>query len=75
MEYVIKTHIEKPAAALTALRAAAAMVALAPMVWVQRMRKRRELMGLLGQPDYLLKDVGLQRSDITQEGLKRFWSA
>ena len=44
-----------------------------PVVWVRRVRQRRELMGLLGRPDHILKDVGLQRHDITREGLKPFW--
>jgi uncharacterized protein YjiS (DUF1127 family) len=38
-----------------------------------RRQQRRELMGLLSLPDYLLKDIGLQRDDITREGLKHFW--
>jgi len=38
-----------------------------------RIRQRRELMSLLNQPDYILKDIGLQRHEITREGLKRFW--
>jgi uncharacterized protein YjiS (DUF1127 family) len=46
-----------------------------PVVWVRRQRQRRELMSLLGQSDHILKDVGLQRHDITREGLKRFWIA
>jgi uncharacterized protein YjiS (DUF1127 family) len=46
-----------------------------PVVWVRRSRQRRELMGLLGQPDHILKDVGLQKHDITREGLKPFWTA
>jgi uncharacterized protein YjiS (DUF1127 family) len=46
-----------------------------PVVWLRRARQRRELMGLLGQPDHILKDVGLQRHDITSEGLKPFWIA
>lgn len=54
-------------------------LAIAPVVaiatWVQRVRERRELMGLLNQPDYVLKDVGLQRDEISREGLKRFWTA
>ncbi|HYM98343.1 MAG TPA: DUF1127 domain-containing protein [Aestuariivirgaceae bacterium] len=40
---------------------------------VTHVKQRRELMGLLDLPDYLLKDIGLQRHDITREGLKRFW--
>jgi uncharacterized protein YjiS (DUF1127 family) len=43
------------------------------LVWIKRVRQRRELMGLMSQPDYLLKDVGLQRDEITREGLKPFW--
>jgi uncharacterized protein YjiS (DUF1127 family) len=31
------------------------------------------LMSLLDMPDYLLKDIGLQRHEITREGLKWFW--
>lgn len=46
---------------------------LAFATWVQRIRQRRELLGLLSQPDYVLKDVGLQRDEIAREGLKRFW--
>jgi uncharacterized protein YjiS (DUF1127 family) len=38
-----------------------------------RMQERRALMGLLDLPDYLLKDIGLQRDEITREGLKHFW--
>jgi uncharacterized protein YjiS (DUF1127 family) len=38
-----------------------------------RVHNRRALMGLLNLPDYLLKDIGLQRDEITREGLKRFW--
>ena len=40
---------------------------------VTHIKQRRELMGLLDMPDYLLKDIGLQRHEITREGLKRFW--
>jgi uncharacterized protein YjiS (DUF1127 family) len=38
-----------------------------------RLRSRRQLMSLLDMPDYLLKDIGLQRHEITREALKRFW--
>jgi uncharacterized protein YjiS (DUF1127 family) len=37
------------------------------------MQQRRALMGLLDLPDYLLKDIGLQRDEISREGLKHFW--
>jgi uncharacterized protein YjiS (DUF1127 family) len=40
---------------------------------VNRIRHRRQLMSLLDLPDYLLKDIGLQRHQISREGLKWFW--
>jgi uncharacterized protein YjiS (DUF1127 family) len=45
-----------------------------PLVWVSRARRRRELMGLLGQSEHILNDLGLQRDQITREGLKPFWT-
>lgn len=47
---------------------------VSPWKWLRRIRERRELLGLLNQPDYILKDIGLQRDQITREGLKRFWT-
>jgi uncharacterized protein YjiS (DUF1127 family) len=44
-----------------------------PSEWFNRIRERRRLMGLLQLPDYLLKDIGLQRHEIAREGLKHFW--
>lgn len=41
--------------------------------YATRVRHRRKLMSLLDMPDYLLKDIGLQRHEITREGLKWFW--
>jgi uncharacterized protein YjiS (DUF1127 family) len=55
----------------SSLRAAIAL----PWTWVRRLRQRHELMGLLGQSEHQLKDVGLQRDAITREALKPFWSA
>jgi uncharacterized protein YjiS (DUF1127 family) len=74
MANVTITHIGsvRPLAWLTS--SLEATVSL-PVVWVRRQRQRRELMSLLGQSDHILKDVGLQRHDITREGLKRFWIA
>jgi uncharacterized protein YjiS (DUF1127 family) len=74
MANVTITHIGSagPLAWLAALLEAAVSL---PVVWIRRKRQRRELMSLLGQPDYMLKDVGLQRHDITHEGLKPFWIA
>jgi uncharacterized protein YjiS (DUF1127 family) len=46
-----------------------------PLAWLSRARRRRELMSLLGQPEHVLKDLGLQRDEITREGLKPFWRA
>jgi uncharacterized protein YjiS (DUF1127 family) len=46
-----------------------------PFAWISRARRRRELMSLLGQSEHILKDIGLQRDQITREGLKPFWKA
>jgi uncharacterized protein YjiS (DUF1127 family) len=40
---------------------------------VQRFEERRELNRLLSLPDYLLKDVGLQRHDIQRATLQPLW--
>jgi len=39
----------------------------------QRIRHRREMNRLLGMPDYLLKDVGVQRHDIQRQAVKSLW--
>ena len=44
-----------------------------PFTWITRARQRRELMSLLGQSEHILHDLGLQRHEITCEGLKPFW--
>jgi uncharacterized protein YjiS (DUF1127 family) len=46
-----------------------------PFNWLSRAHRRRELMSLLGQPEHVLKDIGLQRDEIIREGLKPFWRA
>ena len=40
---------------------------------VLRFKERRELNRLLSYPDYLLKDIGLQRSDIQRKSLESLW--
>jgi uncharacterized protein YjiS (DUF1127 family) len=45
-----------------------------PFSLLRRYRERRELLGLLNQPDYILKDIGLQRDEISREALKRIWT-
>ncbi len=40
---------------------------------VRRIQERRELNRLLSYPDYLLKDVGVQRSDLQREALLPLW--
>ena len=55
--------------------AAVAGLALLPLTWLRRIRDRRQLMRLMEQPEYLLKDVGLQRDQIVRESIKRFWVA
>ena len=54
---------------------AVAGLALLPLTWLRRIRDRRQLMRLMEQPEYLLKDVGLQRDEIVRESIKRFWMA
>ena len=44
-------------------------------VWADRVKKRRELRGLLASEDHILKDIGLHRHDISREALKPFWRA
>jgi uncharacterized protein YjiS (DUF1127 family) len=44
-----------------------------PFTWITRARQRRELTSLLGQTEHILHDLGLQRDEITREGLKPFW--
>jgi len=46
-----------------------------PVAWVTRARNRRELDWLLGQPDYMLKDIGVPRDEIVREAIKPFWRA
>ena len=74
MNNVTNTHIGSARPLAWLASSFEATVSL-PAVWVRRVRQRRELMGLLGQPDHILKDVGLQRHDIAREGLKPFWTA
>jgi uncharacterized protein YjiS (DUF1127 family) len=40
---------------------------------INRIRYRRELEPLLNLPDYLLKDIGLERHQLTSETRKWFW--
>jgi uncharacterized protein YjiS (DUF1127 family) len=42
-------------------------------VWRSRLRRRRELKVLLSQPDYLLKDIGVERHQVMREASKPFW--
>ena len=50
----------------------ASLLAL-PATWITRARQRRQLMGLLGQSQHMLQDLGLQRDQISREALKPFW--
>jgi uncharacterized protein YjiS (DUF1127 family) len=38
-----------------------------------RFKERRELNRLLSYPEYLLKDIGLQRSDMERKALEPLW--
>lgn len=74
MASMIMTHTETAHRVVHAATLAG-KAAVLPFTWMKRIRQRRELMGLLSHPDYLIKDVGLQRDEITREGLKPFWFA
>ena len=39
----------------------------------RRISHRREMNRLLGMPDYILKDVGVQRHDIQREAVRSLW--
>ncbi len=39
----------------------------------RRIRERREMNRLLGFPDYLLEDIGLQRGDMQRKALDPLW--
>jgi uncharacterized protein YjiS (DUF1127 family) len=49
----------------------------APLFFVhgiaRRFKHRREMNRLLGMPDYLLKDVGVQRHEIQREAVRPLW--
>jgi len=65
MSHVHNTHADMAHQAYAAVTA--------PLVWLRRHRERRELEGVLDFPEYLLKDIGVQRSDIAREAVKPFW--
>jgi len=44
-----------------------------PFVWLHRHHERQELANVLEFPEYLLKDIGLKRSDVVREAVKPFW--
>jgi len=39
----------------------------------RRFRHRREMNRLLSMPDYILKDVGVQRHEIQREAVRPLW--
>ena len=65
MAHVHSTHADLTHTALAALNA--------PLTWLKRHRQRRELSRVMGFPDYLLKDIGIQRDEIVREAIKPFW--
>jgi uncharacterized protein YjiS (DUF1127 family) len=42
----------------------------AALLWAERARQRRQLAEL---DDYMLRDIGLSRADVTAERSKSFW--
>jgi uncharacterized protein YjiS (DUF1127 family) len=72
MTYVPATHSFKSASQPHS--AWSSLVATAnPLAWLRLHRQRRELWAVLDFPDYLLKDIGLQRHQIVNEATKPFW--
>jgi uncharacterized protein YjiS (DUF1127 family) len=69
MSDVTFTHNSTHHAAASAV---SGVLALARRV-VQRFNERRTLNYLLSLPDYQLKDIGIQRSDIQREAIKPLW--
>ncbi len=47
-------------------------IALAGRI-ARRVRERRELNRILSFPDYLLKDIGVQRNDMQRKALDPLW--
>jgi uncharacterized protein YjiS (DUF1127 family) len=72
MRHVPITHTPNPAALFGRCSEAIASLKV-PLAWFERRRQRREPQGVLGLPDYLLKDIGLQRHHIVREAFKSFW--
>ena len=60
---------------LSSIAARITVATALPFTWAKRVHNRRQLMRLLGQPEYLIHDVGLQRDAIVREAIKRFWVA
>jgi uncharacterized protein YjiS (DUF1127 family) len=67
LDHTRVTHKKLPLGSLLALTFT--LLAL-PFTWITRARQRRELMS---QSEHILHDLGLQRHEITCEGLKPFW--
>ena len=61
-----KSQLTETSAFLGRPIAIAAQIAL-------RFKERRELNRLLSYPNYLLEDIGVQRSDMQRQALKPLW--
>jgi uncharacterized protein YjiS (DUF1127 family) len=44
-----------------------------PARWLKQIQERRDLMRLRDLPDYLLKDIGLERDDIAGLAPRSYW--
>lgn len=44
-----------------------------PLFWIERRRQRRRLRELADLNDYLLRDIGVSRSEALRESAKPFW--
>jgi uncharacterized protein YjiS (DUF1127 family) len=59
------------------VRARAALVRIIELIalWRRRAAARRELQALCELDDYILRDIGLTRSELRQEATRPFWRA
>ena len=72
MTSMIKRHPNGNSLVSEMLASIGQPIALAARI-VRRIQERRELNRILSFPDYLLKDIGLQRNDVQRKALDPLW--
>jgi uncharacterized protein YjiS (DUF1127 family) len=64
-----------PAGAFVRVRAGLVRIIELIAVWRRRAAARRELRALCELDDYILRDIGLTRSELRDEATRPFWRA